>query len=316
MLPGFMSPSAAFSRAFSIDTYAGSNATQSISNGVKLASLGGLVWLKNYSGSPANGHHNLVDTFRGVNAPVFTDSDAAAPVQATLASIDASGFTLGAFGPNEAAKNYVAWSFLKRERLFDIVTYAGNGANRTIAHNLTVEPSMILVKRTDSIKDWAVYHRGILNTDYLVLNSIAAPVTDATMWNSSSADGSVLSLGANASVNAIGGTYVAYLFGHDANPDGLIQGGSFTTDNTGNATVTLGWRPMYLLFKDVTSAANWNILDTMRGWGAGIDPTLSPNLDSPEDASLDIGAPTSTGFTFNFASIPFRKYIYVAVRSQ
>jgi hypothetical protein len=100
-----------------------------------------------------------------------------------------------------------------------VVTYTGTGVNRTVSHNLGSVPGCIIVKRTDTTGDWQVYHRANTanpETDYLVLNSTAATADSNTRWNDTAPTDAVFSLGTEATVNASGGTYVAYLFAHDA----------------------------------------------------------------------------------------------------
>jgi len=201
------------------------------------------------------------------------------------------------------------------------VTYTGTGSNTTISHSLGSVPACIMVKRTDTTGDWQVYHRSLANTEYLVLNTTAAKATGATRWNSTTPTSSVFSLGTDATVNASGGTYIAYIFAHDAGgfgltgTDNVISCGSFTTDGSGNATVSLGYEPQWLMIKKSSGAQNWNIFDSMRGMPVGsADSRLFPNSSAAEDTSddLDINA---TGFTIkNNAFGASATCIYIAIR--
>jgi hypothetical protein len=183
-----------------------------------------------------------------------------------------------------------------------------------------------MVKRTDTGgSPWAVYHRSLANTQYLVLNTTAAAATGATWWNSTTPTSAVFSVGTNSGVNANGGTYVAYLFAHDAGgfgltgTDNVISCGSFSTGAGGGATVTLGYEPQWLMIKSSSNTSAWYIFDTMRGWVVGgASRGLSPNATSAEfnfgSSSLPAN-PTATGFTFTdglFAAS--ETWIYVAIR--
>jgi hypothetical protein len=155
-----------------------------------------------------------------------------------------------------------------------VVTYTGTGANRTVAHNLGSVPGCIIVKRTDTTGDWQVYHRANTaspETDYLVLNSTAATADSNTRWNDTQPTDAVFSLGTEATVNASGGTYVAYLFAHDDGGFGddgsenVISCGSFTYNSSSGNTINLGYEPQWILVKNVTDVTQWYMQDTMRG---------------------------------------------------
>jgi hypothetical protein len=294
---------------------------------------GGLVWMKSRDAVPTNTNHNLVDTVRGAGKPIYTNGSGGQLTQATLVAFNTNGFRLGNFGPNESTATYASWSFREQAKFFDIVTYTGNGANRTIAHNLGAVPGCIIVKRTDTTANWQIYHRSLANTEYLVLNSIAAKATGATRWNSTTPTSSVFSVGTDASVNASGGTYVAYIYAHDAGgfglsgSDNVISCGSYTGNgSTTGPVVTLGYEPQWLMVKRTDDVESWNIADNMRGLWVGDTSTTSnsPRLRA-ELASAEQGSgwviPTATGFQLygpNAAAGSYNAsggtYIYIAIR--
>jgi hypothetical protein len=152
----------------------------------------------------------------------------------------------------------------------------------------------------------------------MVLNTTAAAATGATRWNSTTPTDTVFSLGTDTSVNASGGTYVAYIYAHNAGgfgltgTDNVISCGSFTTDGSGNATVTLGYEPQWVMIKQTDDTGSWFMLDTMRGWSMSNDARLFANLSNSETTSAQ-GNPTSTGFSaagFSFSGT----FIYIAIR--
>ena len=191
---------------------------QTITNGIDLSGDGGLTWIK----SRSNGtRHALVDTVRG--AGKMLSSGEYVPQSAAdltgLASFTSDGFTLG----NESGgyqrcnmqnEKYASWSFRKSKGFFDIVSYTGNGANRTISHGLGCIPGMIIIKSLTSNQSWAVYHRETGATQYLVLNGDTTPATvNATFWQNTEPTENVFSLGTNAQVNGNEEDYIAYVFG-------------------------------------------------------------------------------------------------------
>ena len=304
-------------------TRTGTGASTTVTTGINLSSLGGLVWTKGRSGAT---DHKFTDTLRGVQKALVSNSTAAETTDTNgLTAFGTTGHTIGSDSTyNTNAATYVDWVFAKAPKFFDVVTYTGNATNRTISHSLGSVPGMIIVKRTDSADDWQVYSNSIANTEYLVLNSTAAKATGTTRWNSTTPTSTVFSLGTDTTVNASGGTYVAYLFAHDTSATGLIQCGSFTVSSgSGITDVNLGFEPQWLLAKPSTDpgfATNWNLYDAMRGWvvqpGINSNKRLNPNLAQTETADSSF-QPTSTGFTMLnsaiYPGVPIT-YIYLAIR--
>jgi len=313
---------------FSTYLYTGNGSTQTITNNIDLSTKSGLVWLKIRTSSGSR--HQLTDTVRGATKYLQSDIDYAEGVAATgLTSFSSTGFALGANADyNVSSGSFVSWTFRKQPKFFDVVTYTGTGSNTTIAHTLGSVPGCIIVKRTDTAADWAVYHRSLANTEYLVLNSTAAKATGATWWNSTTPTSAVFSVGTNASVNASGGTYVAYIYAHDAGgfglagTDNVISCGSYT--GNGSATgpiVTLGYEPQWVLSKVATTVTtqNWLITDTARGFTVSTDndPQLFANLSSAETLANRFN-PNATGFDVVSANSEVNSsgetYIYIAIR--
>ena len=309
---------------FSTYLYTGTGASLTITNGIDLSGKGGMVWNKPRTAASWP-YGTLTDTVRGANYRVI---DALANGQYTngpLSAFNSNGFTIDSgFAGNTSSDTWASWTFRKQAKFFDVVTYTGTGSNTTIAHALGSVPGCILVKRTDTTGDWQCYHSSLANTQYMVLNTTAAVATGTTRWNSTAPTSSVFSVGTDATVNASGGTYVAYLFASNAGgfgsagTDNVITCGSFTTDSSGNATVTLGYEPQFLIIKRADNVSNWLTIDSMRG-NATLNGTtnteqlLFPNLTNAETASYGFANPTSTGFV-GYGFTVGETYIYIAIR--
>jgi len=308
---------------FSTYLYTGTNATQTITNGIDLSTKGGLVWIKGRSVASQN---NVFDTARGRGYVLHTNdatSNTAVPAIYDITAFTATGFTLGTdgYGTNSSGQTYASWTFRKQPKFFDVVTYTGTGSNTTIAHSLGSVPGSIWVKRTDAAGAWQVYHRSLANTEYLVLNTTAAKATGATRWNSTTPTSSVFSVGTDATVNASGGTYVAYLFAHDAGgfgltgADNVISCGSWTGST---ATVNLGYEVQWVLVKrtDNASVGDWYIFDIMRGASNTTGLSLQPNTSNAEqDQGGGCVIPTATGFNWTAqAGLGSGNFIYIAIR--
>jgi hypothetical protein len=289
---------------------------------------GGLVWNKLRAGAGLNANHKLYDTVRGVNKELYSNLTTAQGTKTdALNEFNASGFTLGAQDINETGGTYTSWTFREQAKFFDIVTYTGNGANRTISHSLGSTPGCIIVKRTDTTGGWVTYHRSIGNTSVLFLDTTAPADSDPSYWNNTSPTSTNFSVGTFTGVNANAGTYVAYLFAHDAGgfglsgTDNVISCGSMAVGGGVDAVVNLGYEPQWVMFKQaqVGGSGNWRIVDNMRGVPTGTttgDKILSANLNSAEaDAGANLIDFTSTGFIVKDNVIQGGDpYIYIAIR--
>jgi hypothetical protein len=311
---------------FSTYLYTGNGTTQAIANGIDLAGKGGLIWIK---GRAIAYTHQLHDTVRGVGNTIASNNTDAQSNQGTVSAVSSTGFTAstnsGSFsGTNNNGDTYCSWTFAEQAKFFDVVTYTGTGSARTVAHNLGSAPGMIIVKRTDSIEDWFVYHRGITASGGIKLNnSDAKNDPNNSYWNSTEPTSTVFTVGTNGGVNGSGGTYVAYLFAHDAGgfgtagTDNVISCGSYT-GNGSTQSISLGYEPQYILFKNTTDAASWYVVDVMRGLPTGgDDQLLIPNLSAAELTVGDVINVNATGFdvtTSSVANTSGKTYIYMAIR--
>ena len=326
--------------AFSTYLYTGNGSTQTITNGIDLSGKGGLVWIKSRA---ANRGNSLFDTARGAskllcsNQATSQDGDFGGVAQTdTLTSFNSNGFSLGAdtayaWVNSVSGSAYASWTFRKAAKFFDVVTWSGDGSSsRSIAHSLGTTPGFIVVKRTSSTSDWWCWHRSISTgnlsgNNLIVLNSTAAQTNIGTVLGTASS--TTFQVGGDSSVNANGGTYVAYLFAHDAGGfgdsgnDNVISCGSYTGNgSTSGPTVTLGWEPQWLLVKNTTgSADDWDIFDNLRGVTTnGGDQRLRANVASAEDTGTDFITFNATGFqpatTISDVNANGSTYIYIAIR--
>ena len=304
---------------FSTYLYTGTAATITINNGIDLSGNGGLVWLKSRSGAA---QHALLDSARGItNGALRTDGTGIPNGATILDSLNNNGFTIDQLGwsySNTNGTTYASWSFRKAEKFFDVVTYTGNGTDRTIAHSLGSVPGCIIVKKTSAAQDWLVYHRSLGADRIISLNSTAGSTIDATTWNNTTPTSTAFSVGATSDVNNNGATYVAYLFAHDAGgfgdsgSDNVITCGSFST-GTGNVTVNLGYEPQWIMYKRTNGAGNWVMFDTMRGWYADASPV---GLIANDSFAEPVGSPSSfvTSTGFNVSGSASQDFVYIAIR--
>jgi len=304
------------------------NVSHQIQNGIDLAGEGGLVWIKKRDSNISNTNHHLVDTERG-DYYLASNSTNAQASGSDINTFNSDGWTFDAstgLGTDYlAAQSYASWTFRKAPKFFDCVQYTGNGtAGRTVSHNLGSVPGMMIIKRTDTGAAWYVYHREMLNTDTLRLNTTAAKSTNQTNFlNSTDPTDTEFTLGSEADVNGSGGTFIAYLFAHndgdgEFGPDGdadIIKCGSFTTDSGGNASVDIGFEPQWIIYKRSDGTSNWGMNDNMRGWADTYWNPLYADASNAESGFASTRSwPTATGFEFEGQLSASANYIYIAIR--
>ena len=309
---------------FSTYLYTGTGSNQTITNGIDFSGDGGLVWLKNRVSSGTN--NVLLDTERGGGKFLYSNTaDSELDFTGVYGvTFNNNGFTLldTYTGYNTTGETAVSWSFRKAEKFFDVVTYTGNGtAGRTVSHNLGSVPGCVIVKSLGA-NNWQVYHNGLTSAAYSIwLNSTSAEVSAPSVWNSTAPTSTVFTVGSSGLVNNSGTTYVAYLFASDAGGFGddgdesIISCGSFTTDGSGNASVSLGYEPQWIMAKASSgTVSDWFMYDNMRGLDVSNGAYLRANGTATETAVSPMRI-NSTGFsvansTFDASST----YIYIAIR--
>ena len=309
---------------FNTYLYEASAKTRIIENGIDLSGQDGLVWSKSRSNSENN---VLIDTVRGGTKLLYSnstnsESEASAPITFSSTGYSISGNGAG----NSDTFTYSSWTFRKAPGFFDIVTYTGNDtAGRQIAHSLGSTPGMIIVKNLTKDWGWNVYHRGIASdaeTDYLLLNSTAGASDDDGRWNDTAPTSSVFTVGTGQNINGSGSNYVAYLFAHDDQRFGtnrdesIIKCGSFTTNNSSEATINLGFEPQWLLYKRTDGGTeNWQMLDVMRGWTVNTSGAEELKANDPAIEGANNGIkPFSNGFYLDAGHSNDATYVYVAIR--
>ena len=168
---------------------------------------------------------------------------------------------------------------------FSVVRYEGTGtAGDTVGHGLSAAPDWIVTRRLDSTSNWLVYHSAITDAEdkYLSLETTNAVADNAGPWNDTAPTSSVFSVGAAAWTNTSGGDYVAYCWKATT---GKSAFGSYTgTAASGNSVTGLGFKPGFVMVKNITdSATEWMMFDNMRDPDADdVDTYLKANSSAAE----------------------------------
>jgi len=220
-----------------------------------------VVWIKTRSNSS---NHQLHATHTSETYHYIRPNSDAAEITSNstaLTSFDSDGFTIGSDGViNENTYTYVAYCWKETaDAGMDIVTWTGNGSNRTISHSLSAVPKTIWVKERSNATNWAIYHQGAGNTNFLKLNDTAAN-EDTDNWQDTTPTSSVFSLGSGGQTNTSSRTYVAFCF---AEKQGYSKFGSYegNDQSSDNAFVYTGFRPAWVMIKNTENTYGWVIVN-------------------------------------------------------
>ena len=269
------------------------------------------VWIKSRSGAYS---HSLTDAVRGVGKYMqsnTTDAEVAGPgaFGSTLA-FTSDGFTLDNgtsdnLYVNAGGETYVGWAWAadgsgssntdgsinttatsaNTTSGFSISTFTGNGTSgATFGHGLGVAPKMVIVKeRSPGGNNWMVGHDAMGWGKYLALDAAQAAITSSARWNNTAPSSTVVTLGDDGGINANTATYVAYCF---AEIKGFSKIGSFEGNSSADGTfVYTGFKPAFILTKNMDTADQWGIRDAGRNPFNVTDKLLNPNSHTAETTS-------------------------------
>jgi hypothetical protein len=203
---------------------------------------------------------------------------------------------------------------------FSIVSYTGNGnAGATVGHGIDT-PELVIVKRLSGIENWAVYsaysHPTVPQNYLLTLDNTSLAGLNSSRWNNTAPTNAVFSVGNSQAVNASANTYVAYCW-HSV--PGYSKIGSYLGNgSTTGPIIDLGFEPAWLMFKCVTQAGNWIMIDNKRATSNPRTPHLRANTTDQDDYGANEYVDfTSTGFqpkgvsNYNNNSLN-QTYMYIA----
>ena len=292
-----------------------------------------LVWIKNRDATDV---HCLFDAARGVTKDISCgDAEAEFDNSDALDTFSSDGFQVDAdVKVNTNNEKYVAWCWsagtgsgssnttgtintttttVNTTSKFSISTYTGNDtAGGNFGHGLGVAPELVLV-RSRGGDSWRVFHTDNTaspETDYLVLDTTAATVDNAVIWNDTAPSSTIITLGSAGSMNESANTYISYAW---AGVQGFSKFGRF--EGTGNADgrfVYTGFRPAFIVTKSIDSTSSWHFFDNKReGYNVDNDALEAESTVEATADQIDI---LSNGFKCKIATDPnvAETYIYAA----
>ena len=267
------------------------------------------IWAKRRD---TDGHHHLlIDTIRGGSKSLSTNLTDAENSNANRdMTFLANGirWNSNTGNANASGGTYVAWCWkaggtavsntegtitsqvsANKKAGFSIVTYTGDGSSgKTVGHGLDATPVISIRKKRDASSDWFVHYTFVDGTmDFVKLNSTTG---DA---NSSLSAFTSTTLPVDDNTNQ----YVSYCW-HDV--PGYSKFGRYTGNGSSDGTfVHLGFRPAWLLVKNVSSAYNWILMDSTRSTKNPMNDYFLPDSDSAEGTN-------STTIQIDFLSNGFK----------
>ena len=313
--------------------WSGTGATQSITFQSGLSP--DFVWIKARN---AVANHVAFDVIRGANKAIYPSlTNAENTYTATLTSFNSSGFTLGYddwSGVNQSGRTYVAWawdagsstvtntqgSITSQVRAnasagFSIVAWTPQSGSGTVGHGLNVAPEFIITKDRDAASEWFTYHKSLGAQNYLVLNLTNGITSNSTVF-STIPTSTVFDQGTGFTSGNGYGRQICYCFAPVA---GYSSFGSYTGNGSANGPfVFTGFRPRWILIKNIGEATNWWLWDTARNTRNFMDAVLYPDLSSAEftDSSVFGLDALSNGFKMRnsntFVNGSAKTYIYAA----
>ena len=134
---------------------------------------------------------------------------------------------------------------------------------QTFGHGLSVAPEYVMVKNRATTDDWAVYNTGLTSATYwLEMNDEVAEASGSTRWNSTAPTATLVNIGSSNNTNKSGDDHIAYCF-HS------VEGYSKITTYIGTGNVDgpfiyCGFRPAWVLVKEVNGSGDWLVNDSAR----------------------------------------------------
>jgi len=218
-------------------------------------------------------------------------------------------------GPTHAEGTILSRVKPNAEYGFSIVSYTGTGSAATVGHGLGVAPKMVIIKDRGDTSTWIVYTEPTGNDNVLVLASNQAAGSTGN-FNSTSPTSTVFSQGGGGAVGASSSQYIAYCFSDVTNHQKI--GSYIGNGSTTGPTVTLGFRPSFLLIKRTDSTGEWILMDNTRHPSNPNDLALFARLNYAETSSSSYEVDfNSDGFQLKNTNSAFNAsggtYIYLAI---
>lgn len=264
----------------------------------------GFVWSKAWSRSDYN--HFLYDVVRGadltklISTSLTTGNSNSGLTNGGITSFNSDGFTVTAGSSNNALLNAAAVGFdtwlwragtsvtydnngtivsqvcANQTSGFSVFKYPGGGSSEPyVGHGLLSKPRFVMIKNLSSTSDWAVYHAAC-GTNVLSLSNYDAAFEDIGYFNNLGPGKKLLPLGFSLETNTNGNEFIGYAF---SQVDGFSKISSYVgTGEDEGPFVYCGFKPQFLLIKNITSYGSWLMFDAQLNPVNQVFQCLSPTI--------------------------------------
>jgi hypothetical protein len=266
-------------------------------------------WVWNKSRSNAYNHY-LFDAPRGAGKRIGSNSNAVEDDKsAEFISFDSDGFTVNNNGSslaiNASGVTFVNWCWkggttsgittnsdtsitpsaysFNQTSGFSIIKYTGTAVDGAyLPHGLGKAPELLLLKSTSLSESWQVYSKPTGNQGRGHLDNGDAFDTSRGEWYSTNPDTVNMRISNDSHINSSGATYIAYFF---TSIKGFSKIGSYTgNSNVNGPFIYCGFKPAFVLIKNISTSNHWLIIDNKRSVFNLADDALFANESSAEQA--------------------------------
>ena len=308
------------------------------------------VWVKRRNSSQSNA---LFDSTRGTTKILISNETDLEATSSGLTAFNSTGYTMGTYY-NQSGNTYASWSWRANGGTtstntqgsedstvqvdpsggFSIVKWTGTsdswGNAITLGHGLSAAPNVILGKKyLGNADEWQCFFSdygeasiGGSNaaSNSMVLNTTAAVYTNQSYkgFGGVMPTSTVFTVDGN-NLNGSGDTVLAYCF---TDVEGYCKAGYYNGNgNADGSFVYTGFRPAFILYKNVGAAQSWVIIDNARNTFNVSSKGLFPEADSAEsDSTVTYGLDIlSNGFKMrgtNNVSNGSYTYVFLAMASN
>ena len=280
----------------------------------------GLAWFKNRDdyNSPS-----LVDSSRGQSKNLFSSSGDANQDydKRGLSKFLKGGYSCGEYNYiNGSGDRIVSWNWVANGGTtsanssgsiasvvqanttagFSIATgTAPASGNFTYGHGLSQAPEVVFNKMTDTSSNWVCRWNDFTTSQYLTLNSTNALSSYSNIWGDAVPTSTVVGLGVAAAISA-NEPFISY---HWHSVEGYSKFGSYTANgNADGPFVYLGFKPAFMLFKNITTAGyGFLVSDNKRDPFNPVSNYMFANSTDPDGSTAYVDF-VSNGFKIRFGT--------------
>ena len=280
------------------------------------------AWIKNRDATDSN---ILVDRVRGDGKVVHTNETAVEATEInTVQRFLQRGVQVGDdVQVNTVNESYVLWQWLVGSSAttttpsggsiastvaaadaghFSVVGFTGATGVQTIAHGMAGTPEMmIFINREQNGANRTVYHKKIGNNNYILLSSNAAkPGSGNTNYfNDTDPNSTVFTIGSGATpdTNGNGQGMIVYCF---RSVPGVCKVGSYEGNNAADGTyVNLGFKPAWVMAKNIDASGSWFIIDNKRGFNSASNESYLQAESTATETTGNVARLLSNGIKWN-----------------